>query len=122
MKIIVVLVAIILGLLMPADADSANAMGLFRRPLAAHITETSKDGKGWQEQGVMTVTYVQAEGQFKSALARDGWAFQHKVSLAGLNSRALYTWKRGGRSVTLMLWRIDVGKTGFSWGVADKGK
>ena len=95
---------------------------MFKLPITAKIVETSIDGKGWQEQGVMTVTYVQAEGQFKSVLARDGWVFQHKVPLAGLNSRALYTWKRGGRSVTLMLWRIDVGKTGFSWGVSTEGK
>ena len=95
---------------------------IFKLPITAKIVETSIDGKGWLEQGAMAVTFVQAEGQFKSAMARDGWAFQHKVPLAGLNSRALYTWKRGGRSVTLMLWRIDVGKTGFSWGVADKGK
>lgn len=95
---------------------------MFKLPITAKIVESSIDGKGWLEHGAMAVTFVQAEGQFKSALARDGWAFQHKVPLAGLNSRALYTWKRGGRSVTLMLWRIDVGKTGFSWGVTDKGK
>ena len=94
----------------------------FLMPMTANVTETSKDGKGWQEQGFVGVTYVQAEGQFKAALSRDGWVFLHKVPLAGLNSRALYTWKRGGRSVTLMLWRIDVGKTGFSWGVSTEGK
>ena len=109
-------------LLLQPELTFGAASGLFILPLAATVTETSKDGKGWVEQGVIGVTYVQAEGQFKAALAQSGWSFQHKVSLARANNRAIYSWKRGGRSVTMMLWRIDVGRTGFSWGVSAQGE
>ncbi len=115
-----ILVAVVV---LTAPRVTAAAGGrLFRLPLAACVVERSGDGKGWLEQGVIGVTYVQAEGQFKSALTRDGWVFLHAVPLAGANERTLYSWKRGRFSVTLMLWRIDVGKTGFSWGVADADK
>lgn len=122
MKVSIILSLVIFDAWAAVGAVLGSVSGPFRLPLASVVTEKSRDGKGWQEQGVVGVTYVQAEGQFKSALARDGWVFLHKVPLAGLNSRALYTWKRGASSVTLMLWRIDVGKTGFSWGVANNGK
>lgn len=114
-------ILVLLGFLSAVLSASCGGMPqsrLVQLPLSAMVTQTSEDGKGWMEQGVIGVTYVQAEGQFKSALAQSGWSFQHKVSLTGMNNRALYSWKRGGRSVTVMLWRIDVGRTGFSWGVS----
>ena len=95
---------------------------LFRLPIAAKVLERNVDGKGWREQGVLGVTFVQSAGQFKSALAQSGWKFQHSVPVVGANGRTLYTWKRGTETITLMLWRIDVGKTGFSWGVSKSGK
>ena len=115
------ILAVVVALTASLVTEAAEGR-MFRLPLAACIVEKSKDGNGWLEQGVVGVTYVQAEGQFKSSLSRDGWVFLHKVPLAGPNERALYSWKRGRLSVTLMLWRIDVGKTGFSWGVADADK
>ena len=122
MKVSIILGVIIFDAWMAVGAVMGSVPIPFCLPLASVVTEKSKDGKGWLEQGVIGVTYVQAEGQFKSALAQNGWVFQHKVSLAEANSRALYTWKRGKQSVTLMLWRIDVGKTGFSWGVSAERK
>lgn len=108
--------------LMIASAECRGVDSPFICPLSARVTETSKDGKGWQAQGIANVSFVAAEGQFKSALAQSGWRFQHRVQLTKMNTRALYNWSRGGRTVTLMLWRIDVGKTGFSWGVSEMSK
>lgn len=101
---------------------SYAAPTLFRLPPTAYVAERSKDGKGWLEQGIVSVTFVQAEGQFRSSLARNGWRFLHAIPLAGHGGRTLYTWKRGSQELTLMLWRIDVGRTGFSWGVSKSGK
>lgn len=91
----------------------------FIMPIAAKVAETSKDGKGWQEQGAITVPFVQAEASFRSSMNQSGWAFLHKVPLGGRNARALYTWRKGVNELTLMLWRISVNKTGFSWGIAN---
>lgn len=100
-------------------ALSVKASRPFMLPVAAKATDCSADGKAWQERGVIGVPYVQAEGSFRSSMNQSGWGFVHKVSLGGRNERALYTWRKGRRELTLMLWRISVNKTGFSWGIAD---
>ena len=90
----------------------------FTLPIAAKAAEQSKDGKGWREGGMMSVPFVQAEASFKSAMAQSGWKYLHAVALSKGNRHTLYTWRRGGNELTLMLRRIDVNKTSFSWGLA----
>ena len=87
-------------------------------PIAAKAVEQSKDGKGWRESGIMTVPFVQAEASFKAAMAQSGWKYRHAIALGKGNTHTLYTWNRGGNDLTLMLRRIDVNKTGFSWGLS----
>lgn len=94
----------------------------FTLPVAAKTTETSKDGKGWRESGVMRVSFVQTEASFKAAMAQRGWKYRHAVALGKGNTHTLYTWNRGGNELTLMLRRIDVNKTSFSWGLAKTEK
>ena len=94
----------------------------FNLPVAAKAFEHSRDGKGWQEGGVMAVPFVQAEASFKTAMAQSGWRYLHAVALSKGNSHTLYTWRRGDNELTLMLRRIDVNKTSFSWGLAKAGK
>ena len=110
--------AIISAAVLMAAAAFAAQSAPFALPLSARVAEGAADGGGWLEKGVMDVTFVQAAGQFKAALAQGGWVLQHAVPLSGANSRTLYTWRRGSEEITLMLWRIDVGKTGFSWGLS----
>lgn len=90
----------------------------FMLPIVANVIEHSKDGKGWRESGVISVTFVQAEASFKAAMAQCGWKYRHAVALGKGNTHTLYTWNRGGNELTLMLRRIDVNKTSFSWGLA----
>ena len=109
------------ALALSAAAD-ASAPRPFTLPVAAKAVERSKDGKGWLEGGVITVPFVQAEASFKAAMAQSGWKYRHAIALGRGNSHTLYTWNRGGNELTLMLRRIDVNKTGFSWGLAKTGK
>lgn len=94
----------------------------FALPVGAKITDSSESGKGWKERGVVGVTFVNAQKQFRSACAKNGWQFVHAVPLTLSVGHSLYTWRRGSQELTLMLWRIDVGRTGFSWGVSKSGK
>ena len=94
----------------------------FVLPIAAKVIEQSRDGKGWLESGVIKVPFVQAEGSFKSAMAQSGWRYRHAITLGRHNSHTLYTWQRGDRELTLMLRRIGVNRTAFSWGLAKVGK
>lgn len=94
----------------------------FTLPIAAKALEQSKDGKGWLESGIIKVPFVQAEASFKTALSQGGWKFRNVVVLGRASGHSLYTWHRGGRELTLMLRRIDVNRTAFSWGLANVGK
>lgn len=105
-------------MLLAVDASVAQQPRPFVLPIAAKAVEQSKDGKGWREGGVMFVPFVQAEASFKSAMAQSGWKYLHAVALSKGNRHTLYTWRRGGSELTLMLRRIDVNKTSFSWGLA----
>ena len=102
---------------LPCSAPAGQG-GIVPLPVSARQLDGGQDGGGWQEQGFLPVTFVHAEGQFKSLMAQRGWRFLHSVPIAPGNTRTLYAWRRGNQEVTLMLWRIDVGKTGFSWGVS----
>lgn len=118
MRLPFVIVVVLMIHAVVAASPSANVVRPFTLPVAAKSVETSKDGKGWLESGVMPVPFVQAEGSFKAALAQSGWKYRHAVALGKGNTHTLYTWNRGGNELTLMLRRIDVNKTSFSWGLA----
>ena len=104
-----------------AASPEVNVFRPFTLPIAAKSIETSKDGKGWLESGVITVPFVQAEGSFKAAMAQSGWKYLHAVALGKSNTHTLYTWRRGGNELTLRLCRLDVNRTAFSWGLAKTG-
>ena len=97
---------------------TAAPRGVLPLPVSARPQGGGQKGGGWQEQGMLPVTFVHAEGQFKSLMAQRGWRFLHSVPITPGNTRTLYAWRRGNQETTLMLWRIDVGKTGYSWGVS----
>ena len=117
MKTLISIVSCVVALSTPLAAV-ADATRPFLLPVAAKAVEESKDGKGWRESGVMTVPFVQAEASFKAAMAQSGWKYRHAVALGKGNTHTLYTWNRGGNELTLMLRRININKTSFSWGLA----
>ena len=94
----------------------------FALPPAARVTERSGSGAGWLEQGIVSVTVASAEGQFRAALARGGWSFAHKIALPGRGMGSVSSFTKGGSELTLMLTRLDVGRTRFSWGLSGVGQ
>lgn len=99
-------------------AGTVLAAGPFRLPLGAVVTETTADGKGWLMTGRIGLTYVSARMRFASALAASGWSHRHSIDLGSANDRVLEVWGRGRDELSLMMWRIDVDRTGFSWGLS----
>ena len=110
---------VILVSMLSAAACAMASGAPFRMPLGATVTERSADGKGWREGGVMTVPIAAARQSFMSSLLASGWSCVHVIPLDG-NDRVLALWRRGRGELTTMLWRIDVNRTGFSWGLSDK--
>ena len=94
----------------------------FRLPVGAVATETGPDGKGWTQNGIIPVTFVAARQSFEAAIRAYGWSCVHSIPLGDSNDKVLVSWRRGCQELTLMLWRIDVDVTGFSWGLKKEGK
>lgn len=122
MRVLFIILAALASASAPAAPSAAGVVRPFLLPVAAKSVETSRDGKGWLESGVMAVPFVQAEGSFKAAMAQSGWRYLHAVALGRANAHTLYTWRRGGDELTLMLRRIGVNRTAFSWGLAKTEK
>lgn len=90
----------------------------FQLPVSARVLETAADGKGWAAGGEIAVSFEQAQRQFAIKIASAGWHHIHTIDLG--RDRVLEAWDRGGDELTLMLWRISPGRSGFSYGVSHK--
>lgn len=103
-----------------AMAVSVTAMTApFRLPPGVEVTESS-DGKGWQANGTIPISFRSAGKRLASAVASAGWHHRHTIELGG--NRTLDAWECGGRELTVMVWRIAPGKSGFSYGISEKSK
>ena len=91
----------------------------FVLPLTAKVTETSADGKGWKAGGEVELSFEQAKAQFASRISAAGWSHLHSIPLG--RDRVLETWTRRGQELTLMVWRLAPGRSGFSYGLSVKG-
>ena len=109
---------LILSLLSLASFRSLAAP--FVLPLAATVSETAADGKGWQSSGTVALSFVQAQARLTTSIAAAGWSHLHTINLG--KDRQLDAWSRGSEELTLMVWRIAPGRSGFSYGVSKGGK
>ncbi len=101
----------------PSGGRGAAALP-FTLPVRAKVTETAADGKGWKANGRVPVSFQQAKAQFGAKIAAAGWAHLHTIQLGG--GRVLEAWSRGSEELTLMVWRISPGVSGFSYGLSSK--
>ena len=97
---------------------SARDGAPFLLPMQARVAETAADGKGWAANGEIAVSFEHAQRQFAIKIASAGWHHIHTIDLG--RNRVLEAWDRGGDELTLMLWRISPGRSGFSYGVSQK--
>jgi hypothetical protein len=67
----------------------------------------------------MPVTYVSAVTQMSACLRGQGWVVKQTIPLGRKNDRTLINFQNGKQKITVMLWRIDLAKTGFSWGIVE---
>lgn len=115
---IVVISMICLAIVMANGRETRSPIAPFTMPVRANVTETSADGKGWKANGEIAVSFEQAQAQFVAKIAAAGWAHLHTISLG--RDRVLEAWSRGGEELTMMVWRIAPGKSGFSYGLSLK--
>lgn len=89
----------------------------FRLPPGAQVEE-SADGKGWQANGTLPMSFQAAQKRLAAAASASGWEHVHTISLGP--DRILDAWSRGGNELTVMVWRMAPGKSGFSYGITEK--
>lgn len=75
-------------------------------------------GVGWPESGEMALSFEQAKIKLGVKANAEGWQHVHTIPLG--KDRIVEAWDRGAEEMTLMVWRIAAGRTGWSKGVTCK--
>ncbi len=114
----VMIAALVMAAAVAADARGRVPSAPFTLPVRAKVTETAADGKGWKASGEIAVSFQQAQAQLASKLSAAGWAHLHTIRLGP--GRVLEAWSRAAEELTLMVWRVSPGKSGFSYGLSSK--
>lgn len=96
-------------------------ISLLAAALATNLTPkdpASGGGVGWPESGEMSISFEQAKIKLAVKANADGWRHVHTIALG--KDRVLESWERDSEEMTLMVWRISAGRTGWSKGVTPK--
>ena len=71
---------------------------------------------GWEFEGETASNFISARTKITAALLHDGWSPENQITLDDkLSPRVLLTFRKGELELTLMLWKIDTGTTGFAY-------
>lgn len=104
--------------LMALTAGGVPAAGPFRLPIGARTTKSAAVNGGWQVSGEIGVPFVQARARFMSAVTAAGWTLRHEIPLSKGNDRTILAFMRGGYELTLMISRVSITRSAFSYGVS----
>ncbi len=110
-------VFIIIFICMLLGTQIHGAEFLLRLPVSAVVTSSDNSGKTWSQNGYLPVTYVTALKQMSSALRAEGWKQIQHINLKKSQSSCIMVWQRQNRKITVMIWKVLIDQTGFSWGV-----
>ena len=94
---------------------------LLALPALAHESPSANELKkklkgGWQESSQMDLTLTATKLRLKSRFEREGYQLKHEIEMGKHNESCLMLWEKNGRQVIVMVWRIDVNRTGYSIG------
>ena len=71
---------------------------------------------GWEFEGETASNFISPRTKITAALLHDGWSPENQITLdEKLSPRVLLTFRKGELELTLMLWKIDTGTTGFAY-------
>ena len=93
-----------------------------RLPVNAEVVSEDTFGSTWKQNAALRVTYVSAINQLKAVIGQQGWQLKQELKLGLANDRCLLVFERGKTGITVMVWKVGVSETGFSWGVNETKK
>lgn len=71
---------------------------------------------GWEFEGETASNFISTRTKITAALLHDGWSPENQITLdEKLSPRVLLTFRKSELELTLMLWKIDTGATGFAY-------
>lgn len=85
-------------------------------PPGSTVSISDDTGAAWAQTGENDCSLLAAKAKWHMSLKRQGWALEREFSPAASADRSFSVWLRKKSRIILMLWRIDSGKSGFSWG------
>lgn len=69
---------------------------------------------GWETTGEVPYSYAYARNYLGFQLRREGWRCEFGFTTGKHGEVEHSVWRRGKRRLQMMVWRIAVGRTGFS--------
>jgi len=88
-------------------------------PIGFEATATNAENTAWREFGFLPMSYAMAVVAVKAAMEAQGYAEKHDIVSGGGEGRRVMLWEKENEKIILMLWEIDIDKTGCAWGVSD---
>ena len=85
-------------------------------PLGSTASISDDTGATWAQTGENDCSLLSAKSKWHASLKRQGWILKNEFSPIKSADQYFSVWRRNERRIILMLWRIDSGKSGFSWG------
>ena len=96
------------------------APAVLRLPVNAEVVSEDLSGSTWRQNARIGVSYVGAINQLRAVFGQQGWAFRRRQDLGSLNDKCLLVFVKGKTELTVMVWKVGVSETGFSWGMSDR--
>lgn len=106
------LVVFAVNVLQGADSSAPS----FRQKTAQTENGGNAPVKTWSNSGEMQLSFAAARTRVISKYEGAGFKLKHEIPLGKRNNRCLMLWEKGETKTIVMLWRIDIGRTGFSTG------
>lgn len=78
---------------------------------------TDDSGLSWRETGSIPQSFSNAIESVKATMKRQGYSLRHDIFDKAFPDQRLFLFLKGDEEATIMLWRIDAGSSGLSWGV-----
>lgn len=80
-------------------------------------TWTDDTGLTWRETGTLPLAFTNAVEAVKASMKSQGYSLRHDIFDKSIPDHRLFLFLKNGEELTIMLWRIDAGVAGLSWGV-----
>lgn len=70
----------------------------------------------WQGNGIIDLSFAAARNRLRAKMISKGYKEVHEIKIQKKDERSLTLWQKKSQKIIYMIWKIDIDKTGYSWG------